>query len=169
MDADVLRRGGVPSQLAEQTGITGIGEFAFANHNITEINIPASVKTIGGYAFSGCGYLEKVNLPEGLTKISGNLFNGCGALKRIDIPTTVTEIGYCAFTGCSGLTEVHIKDMEAWCKILFDENDGSPSNPLRYAGRLYLNGELVTEVVVPLNASVIVVTVLPRASVWLTA
>ena len=130
-------------------GITSIGDFAFADHNITEINIPASVQSIGGYAFSGCGYLQKVNLPQGLTKISSNLFNGCGALKRIDIPASVTTVGYCAFSGCGSLKEVHIKDLEAWCRILFDESDGSPSNPLRYAGKLYLNGELVTEVVVP--------------------
>jgi hypothetical protein len=41
---------------------------------------------------------------------------------------------------------VHISSIEAWCKISFN---GYYSNPLYYACNLYLNGELVTELVIP--------------------
>ncbi|MBR4989392.1 MAG: leucine-rich repeat domain-containing protein [Bacteroidaceae bacterium] len=47
---------------------------------------------------------------------------------------------------CYGLKEVHISDIAAWCNISFD---GYYSNPLSYAQNLYLNGELVTELVIP--------------------
>ena len=41
---------------------------------------------------------------------------------------------------------MHINDLSAWCNISFG---GSDANPLRYAKNLYLNGELVTELVIP--------------------
>ena len=51
-----------------------------------------------------------------------------------------------AFYGCTGLKEVHISDLAAWCDIYFASAE---ANPLYYAKNLYLNGDLVTDVVVP--------------------
>ena len=62
------------------------------------------------------------------------------------IPDSVTSIGNRAFYGCSGLTNVHIKDIGAWCKIAFN---GSAANPFYYAHNLYLDGELVTDLMIP--------------------
>jgi hypothetical protein len=44
------------------------------------------------------------------------------------------------------LTSVHITDLAAWCRISFD---GRNANPLYYAENLYLNGTLVTDLVIP--------------------
>ena len=62
------------------------------------------------------------------------------------IPNSVTSIGRATFSGCSGLTSVHISDLEAWCKISIWDNY---SNPLYYAGHLYLNDEEITDLVIP--------------------
>ena len=52
----------------------------------------------------------------------------------------------CAFSGCSSLTNVYITDIAAWCKISFHN---SYANPSFYAHNLYLNNELVTELIIP--------------------
>ena len=41
---------------------------------------------------------------------------------------------------------MHITDITAWCNIDFYE---AYSNPLYYAKNLYLNGELVTDLIIP--------------------
>ena len=44
------------------------------------------------------------------------------------------------------LKGVYITDIAAWCNIMFGDYY---DNPLRYAHNLYLNNELVTELVIP--------------------
>ena len=85
-------------------------------------------------------------IPDDVKEIKDYAFRYCSALTSITIPNGVTSIGYEAFYGCSGLNEVHINDLSAWCNISFG---GYDANPLSYAENLYLNGELVTDLVIP--------------------
>ena len=61
------------------------------------------------------------------------------------IHKNITSIGQYAFSVCD-LNSVYISDLSAWCRIDF-ENDAS--NPLGYTSRLYLNGYLVTDLIIP--------------------
>ena len=81
-----------------------------------------------------------------VTSINGDAFYKCTGMTSITIPNSVTTIGYAAFNRCDGLTSVHITDLEAWFSITFSNFD---ANPLSYAGHLVLNGEVVTDLVVP--------------------
>lgn len=81
-----------------------------------------------------------------VTSIGEEAFLDCRTLTSIAIPNYLTHIGSGAFYWCKGLTEVHIKDMEAWCKITFDEPH---SNPLYYAKHLYMNGQEIKDLTVP--------------------
>jgi len=78
--------------------------------------------------------------------ISHDAFYDCTGLTSVTIPNSVTSIGDYAFYGCTGLTSVHISDIAAWCKILFAK---ALSNPLFYAHNLYVNDELLTDLVIP--------------------
>ena len=128
-------------------GITSIGERAFYNcSGLTSIEIPNSVTSIGDYAFYDCSGLVSVVIPNSLTSIEYSAFRGCTSLGSIEIPNSVTSIGGYAFEGCSNLAEVHITDLAAWCNI---DYDGYYACPSYYADKLYLNGELVTELVIP--------------------
>jgi hypothetical protein len=71
-------------------------------------------------------------------------------MTSIVIPASVWHIGIDAFGGCSGLKEVHISDLSAWCELSFyDVTDDVGDSPLNHADGLYLNGEMITNLVIP--------------------
>ena len=139
----------VPSSLKSVviTGGTSIGDRAFSGCTIlTSVRLPDSVTSIGNNAFAGCTSLTSVTIPGSVTSIGNGAFYGCNSLTIMRIPDSVTSIGDSAFQYCTGLASVYITDIAAWCNISFGEYS---SNPLYYAKNLYLNGELVTELVIP--------------------
>ena len=123
------------------TSLSGIGGCS----SLVNIVFPKKMKSISD--FGGCTSLESITLPDSLLSIADYTFMGCTSLKRINIPKSVEKIGMDAFTNCNQLEAVCITDLEAWCNINFKHS--SFSNPLRLAHNLYLNGSLVTDVVVP--------------------
>ena len=67
-------------------------------------------------------------------------------IKTITIPDTVTSIGSGAFSYCYYLKDVYITDIGKWCSISFEDWSATPLN---YAHNLYLNGTLITNLVIP--------------------
>ena len=127
--------------------VSAIGEYAFAYcDSLTSVTIPDSVTEIGEHAFGSCKSLTSVTIPDSVTAIGEHAFSFCTSLTSITIPDSVTSIGRYAFNGCTSLTSVHITDIAAWCQISYGSVE---ANPLYYAHNLYLNGELVTDLVIP--------------------
>ena len=150
--------------------VTSIGNNAFQNcYNLTNVTIPDSVTTIGDNAFYYCRNLKNVDIPDsvtsigerafynctnltsvvignGVTTIETNAFYGCYNITNVTMGNNVTSIGDNAFYGCNYLTSVYITDIAAWCNISFG-NDYA--NPLCKARNLYLNNELVTDLIIP--------------------
>ena len=128
------------------------GAFAYCS-SLTSVEIPNSVTSIGGSAFYNCSGLTSVEIPNSVTNIGIGAFEGCSGLTSVEIGNSVTLIGAGAFSGCTGLTSVNIEDIAAWCKIKYGLSYGDKvyvtSNPLFYAKNLYLNGEKVTDIVIP--------------------
>ena len=131
--------------------------YSVLSHSYTDgmgtvvfINPPT---TIRDKAFMDCKSLTSITIPNSVTTIGDYAFYYCRNLTSITIPDSVTEIGLSAFNGCGSLTSLYITDLAAWCNISFQ---GSASNPLGYAasydyteGNLYLNNELVTDLIIP--------------------
>lgn len=134
-------------------GTKCIANNAFSNcTGLTSITIPDSVTSIDYDAFSGCTGLTNVTIGNGVLSIDRNAFSYCTGLTSITIPDSVTSIGTSAFYGCTGLKEVHISSVEKWCNIDFASGvyyGRDTANPLYYAHNLYLNGEKVTDLVIP--------------------
>lgn len=93
------------------------------NKLVTDVTIPDGVKSIGKYAF--CGY---------------------SSLKSISFPSSIRSIGESAFYDCPNLDEVYATNIEDWCKIKFGD---MLSNPIFYARKIYIDGELATDITIP--------------------
>ena len=136
--------------------LDGFGSDLVANQfdkstNIGTLVFSGPVTSIPDVAFSGASTLKSINLPEGIRKIGMKAFANTG-LTSIKIPGSIESIGSGAFIGCSSLTRVLASDIESWCNIKFVDKD---ANPLKFAGKLYIDDELVTDVVIPSSVSVI--------------
>ena len=114
--------------------------------SIASCQIHSDTVGLSAYAFEDCTSLTSVTIPNSVTNIGESAFDGCTSLTSANIPDSVTNIGVDAFAACWGLNAVHISDISTWCSISFGN---SFSNPLGYAKNLYLNGNLVTDLVIP--------------------
>lgn len=89
-------------------GLEVIGDSAFKSGSveITEIQLPDSLKKIGKYAFGGCEITDIV-IPDNVTTIGDYAFDGCYHLASVTLGKGVTEIGTQAFSRCENLVEVY--------------------------------------------------------------
>ena len=108
------------------------------------IRIPAYLFYVENSSY--CPKVTNVIIGENVTSIRSYAFSDCTSLMSITIGSGVTSIIGYAFYHCNSLDSVYIRDLAAWCGISFA---GENSNPLYYANNLYLNGELVTDLVLP--------------------
>ena len=73
---------------------------------ITEINIPNSVTTIGAYAFYNCTSVNSVTFGNSVNSIGAYAFSGCESITAIEIPNSVKVINQYAFYNSTGLTSI---------------------------------------------------------------
>ena len=139
---------------SEENGYVGY----YAKDIYTSLNTPSKLSTdengyiiyTDGQTKSLVGYVgeeTELTLPSGITEINQGAFVDCTSLTSVVIPDSVTSIGERAFYNCESLTSVkYTGTIDQWCGITFD---GWNSNPLSNGAKLSLNGELVTELVIP--------------------
>ena len=83
-----------------------IANYAFANTNITSLNLPATLQSLGAYAFKSNTKLATVTIDAEKIKIGQYAFENCSSLKSIAINASVIPAG--TFYRCSALTNVTI-------------------------------------------------------------
>ena len=131
--------------------VLSIGTCTEVDIIIPSIYKEIPVTIIGDSAFYFCTSLTSVTIPNSITNIGDSAFEGCANLTSIIIPNSVMNIGSSAFGGYKdvkgdkGFTSVnYIGNIEGWCNINFGN-----ISPFRCVEMLYINGELVTELVIP--------------------
>ena len=142
-------------------GMTKIGNHAFMEAPIKEVDIPDSVKVIGTRAFLNCNKLEEVFIPNGVTEIGESSFSGCHNIKNVTGMENIAKIGSGAFEYCSGLTSIEIPDsvMEiereafASCTILMDATLPHNEAYTTIASKLFSECENLKTINIPDNVT----------------
>ena len=98
----------VINQITIGSGVTNIGNYAFACSDVYEASVTISdtVTSIGDYAFAGSGISGNITIPSSVISIGDYAFDGSWISGNITIPSSVTSIGDYAFRRCKKLTGI---------------------------------------------------------------
>ncbi len=91
-------------------GVENIQDEAFADSDLTYIELPDTVNSIGNAAFYNCKKLLKIHLPLNLHGFSSYLFYGCSSLKEIPFRYGIKALLQGVIAGCSSITSLVIPD-----------------------------------------------------------
>ena len=119
--------------------VTAIGSKAFEyNRSFTSVSIPASVTTIGEYAFAHCSVTTVTFAANSkLTTLDEYAFFLSSSLQSIALPDGVTTIGVAAFNGCNNITSISIPDSVTTIEnraLDFDSSAYTVYNNAKYLG-----------------------------------
>ena len=87
-----------------------IEDYAFRDGtNLTSIVLPSNTLEIGVGVFSGCSSLTQIDIPASCKKIGGWAFENSG-IKSLVIPKAVEVIGSGIVQGCKSLTSISVEE-----------------------------------------------------------
>ena len=130
------------------SGCTGLSTVNFnADSCVSMGHITAGgLQVLSGTVFQRCSNFRTLIIGNSVSCIPAYAFAECSALDSVTIPNSVTSIGEGAFIYCTGLTRTNYTGTIAqWCDIDFESN----SNPVFFSGNLYINNQLITNLVIP--------------------
>ncbi len=135
-------------------GLEVIDYCTFANSDISSIIIPNSVTLIGESAFADCKKLKTVTFgTKGSsvqnTVINKRAFDGCTALTSIIYNSGIKKIHENVFCECPNLTDLYINGLASYLKIDTPEYNGYGSLVGYNTKNIYVNGEIVRNLVIP--------------------
>ena len=97
-----------------KSGVKSIGTYAFFGcGDLTQVDIADTVRSIGNYAFYTCWDLANVVMRNGITSIGDEAFVSCYALTDITLPASLISIGEGAFEACNKLEQITIPNSVA--------------------------------------------------------
>ena len=133
-------------------GVSHINDYAFSGFTFSNLYISEGVTSIGANAFYECGNLVNVVISKGMKNIGNMAFYNCSKLTNISFPSTLENIEDNVFGNCYSLSKVNIEDIASWCNLTLKSGN---SNPIYYSKSLYLNNELITDLIIPEGVTVI--------------
>lgn len=93
------------SSLVLPATVRTIGDWAFYNNPLTAITFNDGLQSIGSRAFYGVS-VQTLNIPNSVTELGSYAFSGCKSLETVTIGTGVTKISDYTFNTCSALTQI---------------------------------------------------------------
>lgn len=120
--------------------------------SVTYEGLAYPVTRIGSDCFNWCTGLTSVVIPSTVSIIYDGAFSSCQSMTSVTIAASVTQMGYAAFNDCPALTQVNYGgSLLQWMNIDF----GWYGNPLVYGHHLYIDGQEVTNLVIPEGVTMI--------------
>ncbi|MBO7476350.1 MAG: leucine-rich repeat domain-containing protein [Salinivirgaceae bacterium] len=129
--------------------VINIDECAFSEcRNITSVTFPETVEFIGHGAFWHCENLGPITLPNSVRIIGSATFLNCPKVTSIHFGNSIALIGSLAIDVVdTTLQKVDISDIGNWCKVGLGSS--YQVNPINQSHTLYIDGEEVTNLVIP--------------------
>lgn len=134
------------------------GYLKYSVLSSTDLTVSVTGHVMSTSAMTGSLIIPPSVMYEGdeysVVTIARSAFDSCSGLTSVVIPYTLTYIQSFAFFRCTGLNAVYYTgDIKQWCEISF--NDDYVTNPLSYAQNLFIDNELVTDLIIPETVSAI--------------
>ena len=86
--------------------------------NLEKINLSASLKDIGEYAFLGCSALKSISIPKGVIELYSGAFANCKSLESVALTYNLRTINEEVFAGCENIKDVYYNEGENfWNRI----------------------------------------------------
>lgn len=133
--------------------VTNVCSFA-NSENLVSVRLPK--RMLYNPSFKGCSNLTTI---ENLCGNVGYIFEGCTKLSSISFKGSMGNVSDNVFNYCVNLKSVYVDDLPSWLSIKSETKSGSQalgtlsysfsSNPLQNGADLYVNGEKMTELVIP--------------------
>ena len=85
--------------------VVGIADRAFRGKDIVSVSLPATIKSIGMNAFTGCEKLTSVIIPAAVTELKNYAFSDCSSLAEVTFEegSRLATVGNRAFAGTAAL------------------------------------------------------------------
>ena len=102
--------GGMPeiTEIVLPATLRSIGSKAFEKAGIRSLTIPDSVDKIGARAFQLCVFLNDLTFGTGLEELDYGVFLNCSSLENVILPPNIKSINFGAFQSCKKLKSIHI-------------------------------------------------------------
>ena len=125
----------------------GIESNAFRGcSNLRKAMLSDNLTNLGTGAFMDCTRLDSVSIGNSLTNIRNDVFKNDTALRYISLGGAIQQIASTTFINCNNLKTTNYNGtIGKWCEITFG------CNPVAISHNLYLNGQPLTNVVIPNN------------------
>ena len=138
------------------TSVTSIGNHAFyGGSGLTSVEFPSNLSSIGDWAFASCSGLKSVDLPSSITKMGEFVFNNCENLSSVKLPSEITAISKRAFGWCISLKNIELPagitsiGDEAFINCRSLQNINLPSGITTIGSGAFWNCTNLTNVILP--------------------
>ncbi len=124
--------------------VTEVASYAFFQTHLTELKLSAGLETIQPHTFSDYE-MDTLVIPEGVKRIENMAFAGASNsimnITAVHFPSTLEYLG----SNNLEAAQIHLTDLAAWCGVEIP-NEWTAA---RLGADFYLNGQLITDLVIP--------------------
>ena len=107
IESSIFSEMGFLRKVVMSDNVTSIGESAFYDSGLQEINMSKNIYTIERGAFERCD-IKEITIPQNVTTLEEDVFYGCTDLSKVNIEGKLNRIEGWAFYNCFNIKEIII-------------------------------------------------------------